>query len=406
MSENKCPLCKQSVSQEVFEKITGVWRTRKIQERALKEKQKELIKKYKEQQEAFEAEKRKLKSEQKESIEKRVAVQTKRFTEQLARLEAQKKKIQDQSDKKIASAIKSAERKAKAEAKEGIKAQLEESIKKAVAKQTTQQSKTLYRVNRTLDSTKKQMSTLQLQGMKQQEKIKNLENQLKNQTTPQIEGLLYEDQLVEALKKDFPHDKIIHTGKGGDILQEIIFQGQNCGSLMYECKRVTQWQTAHADQAFNARIQRHADFAILVTNAPKKGSGGFFIEKDVIVVNPGGVLAIAAILRDQIIRMMRLKLTHAQKEEAVEQTLKYLQGAEFKNSLELIIKKTIEMYEDLKKECQDHVKAWRKRHESLKSVYVHTAQVRTKTTELIAGKKDNLLIEVQPFPALPDLTQV
>jgi hypothetical protein len=55
--------------------------------------------------------------------------------------------------------------------------------------------------------------------------------------------------------------------------------------------------------------------------------------------------------------MARLKLTHAQKEEAVEQTLKYLQGAEFKNSLELIIKKTIEMYDDLKKECQDHVKS-------------------------------------------------
>lgn len=405
MAENRCPLCKQTVSEKLLKEITGVWSARKVQEKELKAKELELIKKQKEQQKAFEDEKRKLKLEQAKVIEKRVVAETKKFNEQLSRLEAQKKKIQEQSDKKIATAIRIAVSRDRIKTREELKAQLQESFKRAAAKQNAQQSKQLYHATRTLDSTRKQMSTLQMQGIKQQEKINNLEKQLKNQTTPQIEGLLYEDQLVQALKKDFSGDKITHTGKGGDILHEIMFKGQNCGSLIYECKRVTQWQSAHAEQAYNARVQRHADFAILVTNAPKKGSGGFFIEKDVIVVNPGGVLAIAAILRDQIIRMMHLRLSRSQKEEAVEQTLKYLQGAEFKNSLDLIIKKTIEMYEDLKKECHDHVKSWRRRHDSLKSVYLHTAQVKTKTTELIAGKK-NSIIEVQPFPALPSLTQV
>ena len=84
---------------------------------------------------------------------------------------------------------------------------------------------------------------------------------------------------------------------------------------MYECKRVSQWQTAHVEQAATAKIQRKADYAILVTNSAKKGAGGFFVEKDVVVVHPGGVLAIAKILRDQLLKIAQLQLTHAQREE-------------------------------------------------------------------------------------------
>lgn len=406
MADNRCPLCKQPVSQELFEKITGIWRERRIQEKVLKEKQRDLIRQQKEAQKALEEEKRRLKTDQRAEIEKKVASQAKKYSSQLARLESQKNKIQQQSEKRIAAVVRSVERKARLEANQAMKAQLQESVKKAVEKASSRQTKDFLRTKRTLDSTREQMSTLQIQGLKQQEKIKNLEMQLKNQTTPQIEGLLYEDQLIQALKKEFSDDKFTHTGKGGDILQEVLIENRSCGLLIYECKRVANWKAAHAEQAYAAKIQRQADFAILVTNAPKKGSGGFFIEKGVIVVNPGGALAIAAILRDQIAKMAHLKLTHAQKEEAIEQTLKYLQGAEFKNSLDLVIKKTIEMYHDLKKECLDHIKAWNKRHDALKCVYLQTVQVQTKTTALISGKsKDGQgeLANIQPFPALPNL---
>ena len=407
MNDNKCPLCKQPVSQELFERITGIWKERRIQEKALKERQQELIKQQKESKKALQEERKKLRSDQKGAIEKKVAIQAKKYSAQLLRLESQKNRIQKQSDKKVALAIKAAERRARLEANHAMKSQLDESVKKEVAKVSAKQGKDLLRATRTLDSTRKQMSTLQAQGFKQQEKIKNLETQLKNQTTPQIEGLLYEDQLLQALKKDFYDDKFTHTGKGGDILQEVIFQKKSRGLIIYECKKVSHWNSAHLEQAYSAKIQRKADYAILVTNASKKGTAGFFIEKGVIVINPGGVLAIASILRDQIIRMTELKLTKAQKEEAVEKTLQYLQGAEFKNSLELVIRKTHEMYDDLEKECLDHAKIWRKRYEALKSVYIHTAQVQSKTATLIAGKlitEDMKEIEVHPFPELPDLT--
>ena len=126
----------------------------------------------------------------------------------------------------------------------------------------------------------------------------------------------------------------------------------------------------------------------------------------VIVVSPGGVLAITGILRDQVIKIARLKLTKSQKQEAVEQTMKYLQGAEFKNSLELVIKKTVEMYDDLKDECKDHIKIWKRRHDALKSVYLHTSRVQRRTINLIAGKPMDVDASLNPFPALPDLAQL
>ena len=408
MTENKCPLCKQTVSQELFEKITGIWRERRVQEKALKDKQKDLTRQLKDGKKALEEERRRLKQEQRTEIDKKVADHTKKFSAQLARVEAQKNRIQSQSEKKISVAVKAAERKARLDADKVMKAQLDESVKKAVNKAQSKQSKDLYRAQRTIDSTRKQMTTLQQQSEKQRIKINNLEIELKNKTTPQIEGLLYEDKLIEALKKDFPYDKFTHTGKGGDILQEVFFEKNSHGLIIYECKKVTHWSSAHLEQAYQARIQRKADYAILVTNAPKKGAGGFFIEKDVIVINPAGVLAIAGILRDQIIKMSELRLTKAQKDEAIDRTLKYLQGAEFKNALDFVIKKTKEMYEDLKEEYKDHLKMWQKRYDSLKSVYTHTAQVQNKTTALVAGKfeladsKEN----IQPFPSplsLPDL---
>ena len=320
----------------------------------------------------------------------------------------EKSKIKEQFDKKIATAVRLAEAKAKSAINKEMKNKMVESVKKQVQKANAKTQRDLFRATQTITATKKQMSTLQIQNSKQQDRIKNLEVQLRKQTTPQIEGLLYEDKLLEALQKEFPKDKFDHPGKGGDIIQNIIYNQKQYGVIVYECKRVRQWQTAHAEQAARAKLQRKADYAILVTNAGKKGSGGFFIEKGVIVINPGGALAIANILREQTIKIFQLKMTHAQKEEAIEQTLQYLQGAEFKNSLEIVIRKTIEMHEDLKKECRDHVKSWKKRHDSLKHVYLNTAQVQTKTTALISGKVKVFEKEknIRPFPALPEFVEI
>ncbi len=408
MSESRCPLCKQVVTEELYEKITGIWKERKAQEKLLREEKRKLLLQQREARRQLESEKKRLKREQRDIIDRRIQEQTRKFTARLARVEAQRNKLREQTDRKIAQAVGIAERKARVAIRKDLKQKLSESLKKQVEKATSKQAKGFLRVQRTLASTRNQMSSLKAQNQKQQEHIKALDIQLKNQTTPQLEGLLYEPELMHALKRDFPGDHFIHTGKGGDILQQVMLDGKPVGLIVYECKKVRHWKGAHVKQAANAKSQRRADFAILVTNATKKGTNGFFIEKGVVVINPGGVLALAGILRDQVIRMAQLKLTRAEKDAAIERALQYLQGAEFKNSLEVVIRKTKEMYEDLKEECREHIRTWRKRHDSLKSVYVNAAQVQTKTALLISGKTDGNegVLSIEAFPALPNLTEL
>lgn len=407
MSEFKCPLCKQPVSEELFEKITGIWKERRAAEKRFKEQEKELVRQKKETEKQLEAEKKRLRTEQKSIIEQKLIDKTKKYDDKLQKMEIERNKLKERFDKRIAIAIKTAEAKAKREINQELKVKMQSSIKKEVEKVAAKTQKSLFRANQTIEATRKQMTTLQAQNMKQQERIKNLETQLKNQTTPQLEGLLYEDQLLEALKREFVEDKFEHTGKGGDIIQIIILDNKSVGTIVFECKRVGQWQTAHAEQAANAKIQRKACYALLVTNASKKGGGGFFVEKGVIVVHPGGVLAITRILREQLLEIARMKLTQAQREEAIEKVYEYLQGAEFKNSIDIVIRKTIEMYEDLKKECQDHIKVWEKRYETLKLIHLNSAAVKVKTRALISGKTvQTEELAIPEFPALPDLTNI
>jgi hypothetical protein len=407
MAEFKCPLCKQSVTEELFERITGIWKERRVAEKRFKEKEKELLKKRIEDQKQIELERKKMRTEQKTIIEQKIAEKTRKYDSQIQKMAVERNKIKERFDKKIINAVKAAERKAHKDINKEVKLKLSESVKKEVEKATSKTRKDLFRANNTIESTKKQMSTLQKNSLAQQEKISNLERQLKNQTTPQIEGLLYEDNLLEALKKEFPEDTFEHPGKSGDILHYINLEKKPVGLIAYECKRVSQWQTSHLEQTAKAKLERKADYAVLVTNTGKKGLASYLIEKGVIVVPPGGAIAMASIIRQQIISIAKLKLTQAQRDEAIEKTLEYLQGPEFKNSLDVVIRKTEEMYEDLKKECHDHLKNWKKRHECLKTVYLSSSQVHTRTAALIAGKgKEIKETEIQPFPALPDLKEI
>ncbi len=141
---------------------------------------------------------------------------------ELEKIRLENDKIKEQVDKKILVAVKAAEMKARKEINKDLKSKIDESVKKQVVKSTAKVQKDLLRKDRTIDATRKQMSTLQEQNSKQQQRITNLETQLKKETTPQIEGLLYEDNLLEALKREFPEDVMNHQ-KLYDIVEYLYY---------------------------------------------------------------------------------------------------------------------------------------------------------------------------------------
>lgn len=256
-------------------------------------------------------------------------------------------------------------------------------------------------------NTLQQMQAKEKQLRAQNKQIKELRRQLQRETTPQIEGLLYEETLLKELQKRFPHDKFKHTGKSGDILHWPMKENHVAGLIVYECKRVQRYLPAHVKQAAEAKEKVKADFVVLVTSAMKTKTRGFFAEKGVLIIHPAGVLSFINILREQIIRIAEMKLGQLQRNKAVKLTLEYLEGSEFTNAMDGIMTQAMELYEELKHEVKDHVAVWRKRTASYEKVYEDASTVKNTTRALLSGEADYKdLIHTESLPSILELPEL
>jgi hypothetical protein len=213
--------------------------------------------------------------------------------------------------------------------------------------------------------------------------------------------------LLRDLHRSFPHDKLKHTGKGGDVLHWPIKNNHVAGLIVYECKRVQRYSPAYVKQAAQAKEKRKADFAILVTSVMKKRTHGFFAEKGVLVVHPAGVVYLANVIRDQIIHIAEMKLGQLQRNKAVKLTLEYLEGPEFANSMEGIMQQTLALYEDLKHEVKNHIAVWRKRIAGYGKMYEDASTVKSTTRALLSGESEyKSLIKTEILPPILELPEL
>lgn len=245
-----------------------------------------------------------------------------------------------------------------------------------------------------------QKQTADLQNA--QKKIKELEKHLKEGTTPQTAGLDFEKELVKQLQKEFPTDKIEHHGKGGDIHHRVIFKSKEIGSILYECKKTTKFNSEYVHQTKRAISSRNATYGVLVTFATRKNSQGFFVENDIIVVHPYGTIHIAQVLRNALVEMHSLKLNHKQLEERSQNLMNFIKSDDFKNSLDNTIYRTQELAKMLLAEHKEHMKTWEKRFHHYNGIHSNTSQLQIATKNILNGlpiNKNLIKTEIKQLPA-------
>lgn len=228
-------------------------------------------------------------------------------------------------------------------------------------------------------------------------RIQELEKQLREGKTPQTAGFDYEKEVAKMLSENFPEDEIKPTGKMGDNVHFIKSNNEIIGSILYECKK-----TSIYSNSFIAEIKRHQEtagctYSVVVTHAIKKGKSKFFIEDEVVVIDPLGLLDVAFLLRNTIIEMHKLKLTKDQVNEKSREILKYMQAGVFKNRMVLAIQKAEEAYNLLIKEMRDHKKNWEDRYQIYATIHANIQMVRAEIGQIITGDR-NLLAEVKKLP--------
>lgn len=235
-----------------------------------------------------------------------------------------------------------------------------------------------------------------------QKKIQELEKQLREGKTPQIAGFDYEKEVEKMLTETFPEDHIKPTGKKGDVMQIVVFNSNEIGSILYECKKTEKYSNE-----FIKEIKRHqeiarADRAVIVTHAPKQNKSKFFIEEGVIVIDPLGLLDIAFLLRSMLIDMHMMKLTKGQADQKGKEILRYMQSGEFKKHMIDNVEKARAAYNLLSKEVTGHRKDWTERLKIYSAIHHNTQNVRLAIGRIITGGA-TVDLEGGSFPGIENL---
>lgn len=233
-----------------------------------------------------------------------------------------------------------------------------------------------------------------------QERLKQLEKG----STPQTEGLEFEDKLASRLRQEFPEDEILHKGKAGDVLQIVKFEKKAAGIIIYECKRTPVIKSQHIHQAYLAKQSRAADFAVLVTTGKKKGFSGLTQISGVLIVSPLGTLPLASLLRTHLIEMLRAKISKERRAIIATELLKYITSPQFKNPIEEVVELTTELQEMIKEEARGHFRIWNKRWAHYQTIRWDSSQVQKNIQLVLHGKKPEPVLhpKVQPL-RLPEV---
>ena len=404
-----CPLCKQPVSKNIYDKITGIWDAKEKELKKLEEKKKKLIQKEKSLKIKFENDKKKLiqteKNKSLKVLENQKKIFDKQITKQKGLIKKEKNRIEKEYKNNLAREVNKIKQEEKKREKE-LRLHFDNIAKSKIEtekQKLVKQKSNMERIERNLKD-KNNKLVVQFRAMqtknqssleKSNTKIKLLEEQLKKGQTPQMLGLLNESEFLAKLKQEYPHDEFIHTGKGGDIVHKIIEKNKTVGTIVYELKKVSHFNKDHITQTFEAQQKREADYGILVTNAKRnKEDMGFSTVKGIIIIHPAGAIVLIGILRQQLIKISRLKVSQEERNKAIKLVLEYVQSATFKNSIENIIEDTKELYENMGKEVKEHIKIWNLRLHKYKNINSKANEINSHVVQLLStDKKEQKEIE-------------
>lgn len=399
MQQFRCPLCSQPVSKTVYERITGIWRVKEERLAKLRIREKQLVQQEQDMAKRFARERRKQKQALEATARRRLEAQKAQFEgvlhTQKKKIEAERAEVQRKYRVRLAKETDRVLRAERASQRRMVATQIRKATQLATERERTRLSEARAKMERQerlahdrharlLSQFKSSQAKSESALTKQALKIKSLQEQLEESKTPQVLGLLEEGVLLGDLEREFkPPDRFDHTGKGGDIVHHVIADGVEVGRIVYELKKVSTFSSKHVDQALRAKHHREADYAILVTNATRtKKASGFFVERGVIVVFPAATLVLVGILRTNIVTIAKMKLAGDERRKAVRALLGYVQGAQFRNAVEGITQYSIDLYEDMKKEVERHVKSWEFRLEKYRGICRNSSSVQSNVLAL------------------------
>lgn len=222
--------------------------------------------------------------------------------------------------------------------------------------------------------------TLEENELKNKEKDKKLTDALKQieelrkkiqQGSQQTQGEVFEIELEELLRKEFPDDNIIEIKKGqrgADILQEVNdTKGRRCGSILWESKNA-EWLESWITKLKEDQREAKADLAALVLAIPLKETQLYIYKNGIWISSRKVFMALAMVLRYTLIKVNYERIVNKGKKQKSEILFQYINSLDFKHRIEAIIENFNRLQEENEKEKRWFSQKWSRQDKQLRNV--------------------------------------
>jgi hypothetical protein len=263
-------------------------------------------------------------------------------------------------------------------------AELEITTKRKMQEERVQISEEIRKIEQQKNEareTEYQLRTRELE--KQLEDQKKLAEEMRRkseQGSMQLQGEAQELALEEMLRSAFPFDVITDVGKGvrgADCIQSIHNTfGQECGKIIYESKRTNAFTAEWIEKLKRDMRSMGADVAVIVTRSMPREMDCFGIRDGVWVCSFSEVRALAAVLRDGVIRVFAAAKSNENKGDKMQFLYTYLTSNEFAEQWKAIREGFMSMKMSIQKERDAMEKMWKAREKQLEKVLLNAAHIR------------------------------
>ena len=398
----KCPNCahefplEEAVSEEYKKELREqmvIYKKQKEEEIARKERewQSQLQKKDSDFAQQIKSEKEKLQQQLEESLRKTI---TSDFENELRMLKQNNK---DNEEKLKTARQKELEFLQKEQALKNKEEELELSVQKKLQEERTKITEEIRKFEEQKTSAKDTEYQLKVRELeKQLDDQKKLADEMRRkaeQGSMQLQGEVQELALEEMLRTAFPFDMISEVGKGvkgADCIQAVRNNfGQECGKIIYESKRTTSFGNDWIEKLKTDMRSLGADVAVIVTKTMPRDMDCFGIKDGVWICSFSEVKALAAVLRDGIVRVFTTAKSNENKGDKMHLLYNYLISNEFAEQWKAMREGFMSMRLSIQKERDAMEKLWKAREKQLEKVLLNAAHIRG-SIEGISGTDVNL----------------
>jgi hypothetical protein len=229
------------------------------------------------------------------------------------------------------------------------------------------------------------------ENQKLKKTVSELQRDLEKKTNEDL-GEGAEIALFEALKKEFPDDRIERVAKGApgaDIIHVVMHNGRECGTIIYDSKNRKAFRSEHVTKLLENQLAAKAEYAILSTLMFPRGTHQLHEQDGVVLANPARVVFVVTLIRRLLLQAHTLRLSSAERESKTAALYGFITSERFTQFLSRVDTRAEELLEQQAKEISWHKNFWRKQGEAFRAIQKVPAELSHEISCIIGTAADD-----------------